>query len=129
MDLRAAGGVLRQVIVPLAVAVVLSIATYALTASNTVPATKAGAGAQAVSGYTVSNVHYNLNASDPRNVDSVTFSVDAAPPAGATMKAKLQSAGTTWYTCTATGADLTCNTTSPQATASAADELSVIIGQ
>lgn len=129
MDVRPVGTVLRQLIVPLLAAVVLSLATYALTASNTVPVTKAGAGAQAVSGYTVTNVHYNLNASDPRNIDSVTFDVDAGPPAGATMKAKLEAAGTTWYACTASGVTLTCTTTSPQATAAAADELSVVVGQ
>ena len=129
MQVRATSGVARQLVVPLAVAFVLSIATYALTASNTVPATKAGTGATALAGYTVTNVHYNLNASDPRNIDAVTFTVDSAPPAGATMKAKLVSSGTTFYSCTASGANLTCATTSPQATAATADELTVVIGQ
>lgn len=129
MNIRTVGGVLRQTIVPLTVAVVLSVSTYSLTASNTVPVTRAGSGAEQVTGYTVSNVHYNLNANDPRNVDSVSFTLDAAPPAGATIKAKLQAASTTWYTCAASGADVTCNTSSPQATAAGADELSVVIGQ
>lgn len=77
----------------------------------------------------MSAVHYNLNASDPRNIDSVTFTVDTAPPAGATMKIKLTSAGTTFYSCTNSTTTLTCATTAPQATAAAADELTVIIGQ
>lgn len=129
MSLRAIAGAARQLVVPLAVAFVLSIATYALTASNTVPVSKAGQGAQAVSGYTVTNVHYNLNATDPRNIDSVTFTLDTAPPAGATMRIKLTSAGSNFYSCTASGADLTCATTSPQATAATADELTVIVSQ
>jgi hypothetical protein len=129
MQIRTFSVAARQLVVPLAVAFVLSIATYALTASNTVPASKAGDGATAVSGYTVSAVHYALNASDPRNIDAVTFTVDTAPPAGATMKVKLVSSGTTFYSCTASGANLTCATTSPQATAATADELTVVIGQ
>lgn len=129
MQIRTAAGAARQLVVPLAVAFVLSIATYALTASNTVPTSKAGTGATAVSGYTVSAVHYGLNATDPRNVDSVTFTLDTAPPAGATMKVKLNQAGPTFYSCTNSGANLTCATTSPQATAATADELTVVVGQ
>lgn len=129
MRLRIVAGAVRQLVVPLTVAFVLSITTYAFTASNTVPATKAGTGATAVSGYTVTNVHYNLNASDPRNIDAVTFTVDTTPPPGATMKAKLVSSGTTFYSCTNSGANLTCATTSPQATAATANELTVVIGQ
>lgn len=129
MQIRPLAGAARQLVVPLAVAFVLAVATYALTASNTVPVTRAGSGAQQISGYTVSDVHYTLNGTDPRNVDAVTFTLDAAPPAGATMRAKLQAAGTAWYTCTASGANLTCATTAPQATAAAADQLTVVIGQ
>lgn len=119
----------RQIVVPVATAFVLSVATYALTASNTVPTSKAGTGATAVSGYTVSAVKYTLNASDPRNLDAVAFTVDTAPPAGATMKVKLNAASTTFYTCTNDAANLTCATTAPQATVAQADELTVIIGQ
>ena len=129
MQIRTVAAATRQLVVPAAVAAVLSVATYALTASNTVPATKAGSGAQAVAGYTVTNVHYALNGTDPRNVDSVTFTVDTAPTSGATIKAKLTAAGTTWYTCTNSTTTVTCTTTSPQATAATADELSVVIGQ
>lgn len=130
MALRWMGALLRRAAAPMAIAVGLGSTSYVLSASNTVPATRAGAGAQVVSGYVVSNVHYNLNASDPRNVDSVTFDLDAAPPLGATMRTKVQStAGASWYACTASGAAVTCPTTSPQVTAASADELTVVIGQ
>lgn len=119
----------RQLVVPFAVACVLSVATYALTASNTVPASKAGSGATAVAGYTASAVHYTLNETDPQNIDAVTFTVDTAPPAGATMKVKLVAAATDFYSCTNSTTTVTCVTTSPQATVASADELTAIIGQ
>ncbi len=106
---------------------VLVAGTYAYTAANTVPASKAGDGSGAVSGYTVSVVHYNLNASSPQNVDSVTFTLDAAPATGSTIKAQVD--GTNWYTCTNVTTAVTCTTTSPQATVLGATSLRVIVAQ
>lgn len=103
--------------------------TYAMTASNTVPTSSAGAGSGTISGYTVSAVHYALNSSNPQNIDGVTFTLDSTPPAGSTVKVKLVAAGSTYYSCTNTGADVSCTTTSPQATVSAADQLLVIAAQ
>ncbi|HZD17428.1 MAG TPA: hypothetical protein VE669_04740 [Actinomycetota bacterium] len=102
--------------------------TYAVTAANTVPASKAGDGAGAVSGYVLSSVHYNLNATSPGNVDSVTFTLDSAPPAGSTLKAQLDAAGS-WYACTNVGTAVTCDTTAPQATVLAVTQLRVVIAQ
>ena len=112
----------------IAVAAVI-VNSFALTASNTIPDSVAGAGSAAISGYTVSTVHYNLNATNPQNIDSVTFNVDIAPPAGATLKAKLVAAGSTYYSCTNVSTAVTCTTTSPQATVSASDQLLVIAAQ
>lgn len=109
-----------------AAAVLVIAATQAFTASNTVPGTKAGDGLGTITGYVVSSVAYTLNATDPTKIDAVSFTLDAAPAAGATIKAKLVSAGSTWYSCSATGTSVTCNTTSPQATVSSADELRVV---
>ena len=100
----------------------------AMTAANTVPASKAGAGAGAISGYTVSAIHYNLNATNPANIDSVTFTLSAAPAAGATVKIKLVAAGSTWFSCTMSGTpatDASCTTTG--ATVVAADQLDVVV--
>jgi hypothetical protein len=105
---------------------VLVAGTYAYTAANTVPASKAGDGSGAVSGYTVSAVHYNLNASSPQNVDSVTFTLDSDPGSG-TIKAQVD--GTNWYTCSHVTTAVTCTTTSPQATVLGATSLRVIVAQ
>ena len=47
----------------------------------------------------------------------------------ATHMASLGADGSTWYTCTNSGASVTCATTSPQASASAANELRVVVAQ
>lgn len=107
-------------------AVLVIAATQAFTASNTVPGTKAGDGLGTITGYVVSSVAYTLNSTDPTKIDAVSFTLDAAPAAGATIKAKLVSSGSTWYSCTATGTNVTCNTTLPQATVSGSDELRVV---
>lgn len=106
----------------------LVVGAFALTNSNTVPATQAGDGAGAISGYVVSSVKYNLNASNPSNIDSVTFNLDSTPVAGSTLKMQLAAAGS-WYTCTNVAAAITCATTSPQATVATATTLRVIVAQ
>ena len=108
-----------------AVAAVVAPASYAFTASNTVPATNAGSGSGTISGYTVSNVSYTLNAANPQNVDQVAFTI--APTTG-TVKAQLVSGGA-WYACTNTAGSVTCATTSPQATAAAVNQLTVVAAQ
>ncbi len=100
--------------------------TLALTAANTVPGSKAGDGTGAVTGYVLSSIHYNLNATNPANVDSLTFTLDSAPVAGSTIKTQLAPAGS-WYTCTNTGTAVTCTTTSPQATVLATTALRVVV--
>ena len=108
-----------------AVAAVVAPAAYAFTASNTVPGTSAGSGSGAISGYTVSNVSYTLNAANPQNVDQVAFTI--APTTG-TVKAQLVSGGA-WYACVNSAGSVTCATTSPQATAAAVDQLTVVAAQ
>ncbi len=80
-----------------AVAVLASVlvaGTYAYTAANTVPDTKAGDGSGNVTGYVVSGVHYTLNATTLTNVDSVTFTLDSAPPAARPSRSKWIPTGT-----------------------------------
>lgn len=109
-------------------AAVLVLGTFGFTAANTVPATKAGDGSGAVSGFVVSSIKYNLNATSPGNVDSVTFTLDPTPPVGSTMKIQLAPAGS-WYPCTNSGANITCGTTSPQATVAAVTNLRIVVAQ
>ena len=110
----------------LILAALLALAVYAFAAANTVPATKAGDGSGAISGYTISAVHYGLNATNAANIDSVTFTLNSTPAAGSTMKIQLVAAGS-WYSCTNVAADVTCTTTTPQATVLAADNFRVVV--
>jgi ABC-type glycerol-3-phosphate transport system substrate-binding protein len=105
------------------VAAAAGTAASGLTASNTVPSSVAGSGAGGISGYVVSAISYTLNATTPTNVDAVVFTLDAA---AGTVKAKLTTAGNTFYACTNVGFVWTCPTTSPQATVSAIDQLTVV---
>lgn len=88
----------------LIVSLVFATAAFAFAAANTVPDTTAGDGSGAISGYTVTNVHYNLNATNPGNVDSVAFTI--APTTG-TVKVQLDG---TWYDCTNTAGSVSCTT-------------------
>jgi len=104
-----------------ALVVVLSVTGYAFTASNTVPNATVGQGANVISGYALSAVAYNLNATTPTNLDSVVFTI--TPATATSVKAQL---GGTWYSCTNASGTVTCATTAPQATALAAVSLNVV---
>jgi hypothetical protein len=108
-----------------AITAVVAPAAYAFTAANTVPASSAGSGSGAISGYTVSNVAYTLNASNPQNVDQVAFTIS---PTTGTVKVQVVSGGS-WYACTNTAGSVTCATTSPQATAAGVNQLTVVAAQ
>ena len=116
----------RSVLAALVVAGVVGSAAYAFTATNTVPASTAGSGSGAISGYTVSAIAYTLNATTPTNLDAVTFTI--APTAASVVKIQLAAAGS-WYTCANAAGSVTCNTTSPQATVAAATNLTVVATQ
>ena len=107
------------------VVVILSAATYAFAAENTVPDTKAGDGTGTVSGYTVTDVVYTLTATTPTTLDSVSFDLGAAAATGK-VKAQLVATTGTWYTCTQVGVTTvwTCDTTG--LTASSIDQLRVV---
>jgi hypothetical protein len=108
-----------------AAAAVVAPAAYAFTAANTVPNSSAGSGAGTISGYTVSSVSYTLNGTNPQNVDQVAFTIS---PTSGTVKVQVVSGGS-WYACTNTAGSVTCATTSPQATAAAVNQLTVVAAQ
>jgi hypothetical protein len=123
-------------IVGVIAALAIGAGAYAFTASNTVPASTAGAGAGAVSGYTVTNLHYNLDATTPGNIDSLTFTISPAVPNSGSGKvvisAALSTGGPTNYTCTTdvtTGTTVTCATVSPQLTAALVTGITVVAAQ
>ncbi len=100
----------------------MGVAGFAFTASNTVPATKAGDGTGAVTGYALDSVHYGLNSLDPTKADTITFNLNSTPVAGSTIKAK---AGGTWYDCSNLVAVVTCTTTG--ATVASITSLEVVV--
>ena len=120
--------ILPRLTVVALVVVALSVGAFALTAANTVPDTKAGDGSGTITGYVATSVHYTLNGTDPSKLDSVAFTLDSTPAAGSTMKIQLAAAGS-WYSCTNAGANLTCATTSPQATVAGASTLRIVVAQ
>ncbi|MEJ5225136.1 MAG: hypothetical protein WHV44_11825 [Anaerolineales bacterium] len=90
---------------------ILVAAVYAFAATNTVPESGAGDGSGVVSGYTVSNITYTPNASNPSTLDSVSFSLTPTGGAGAptVVRASVDN-GTTWSAaCTLSGTTWTCN--------------------
>ncbi|MEK6754014.1 MAG: hypothetical protein AABZ00_17280 [Chloroflexota bacterium] len=102
--------------------VILSVAAYAFAAANTVPATKAGDGTGAVSGYTITSVVYTLNGTTPTTLDSVSFDLGAA---ATQVKAQLVATSGTWYACTLTaGTTWSCTTTG--LTVTSIDQLRVV---
>jgi len=124
-----------SVLLGLVIALAIGGGAYAFTASNTVPLTTAGAGAGAVSGYTVTNLHYVLDATTPANIDSLTFTISPADPSTGAGKvviaAALSTGGPNNYSCTTDtpGTTVTCATTTPQLTATLLTGVTVIAAQ
>ena len=104
---------------------IFAMAAFAFAASNTVPVSYAGEGVSVTSGYIVTNVAYNLNGTNPANIDSVTFTLNAA---ASSVEIRLVTPAGTYYSCTNTsGFNWSCDTTvTTQATVAAANELRVI---
>ncbi len=115
----------RRFAIAAAAAALSSLAAYAFTAANTVPTSNAGSGSGTISGYTVSNVSYTLNTTNPQNVDQVAFTIS---PTTGTVKVQLVSGGS-WYSCSNSSGSVTCATTSPQATAAGVNQLTVVAAQ
>lgn len=113
-----------RLILVVVLVVLAATGAYVFTASNTVPNTNAGSGSGTISGYTITNVAYNLNSSNYNNIDTVTFTI--APAAAGTVKIQLVTGGA-WYDCTNTAGSVSCNTTvGTQATVAPADNLTVV---
>ena len=124
-----------RLIVGLVASAAVAGGAYAFTAANTVPTSNAGSGSGAVSGYTVTNLHYTLDSTTPNNIDSLTFTVNPVIPSTSTGKvvvqAALSSGGPNNYTCTTNtaGDTVTCATTSPQLTADKLTTVTVVAAQ
>lgn len=94
--------------------VIIAGGAYAFAATNTVEDSAAGYKANVVPGYTVTDIVYDLDATDPTLVDAIKFAV--APSSGAVVAAivKVQTADAgAWTDCTlvagvAPSMDVTC---------------------
>jgi len=75
---------------------ILAASAIAFAAQNVVPSSRAGDGAGTISGYTVSNVAYTVDNTNPQNLAKVEFDLDAD---ATTVKVRLQSSGGNWYAC------------------------------
>jgi hypothetical protein len=113
----------RKVLAAVAVAGALST-TLAFTASNTVPASNAGSGSGAISGYTVSAVDYNLVSADPTKLTSVTFKLNGNVAASYDTKIQLSTGGI-WFDCTEGTYDATTALTPATCTFAAGSEPTV----
>ena len=89
--------------------------------------TPPGDGAGNITGYTVTEVSYDLNATDPAIIDGVAFTLNSAPETGSEIQVRLNSSSTDWYACTNVSAAVTCDTSgSPEITVVDADEPRVV---
>jgi len=103
----------------------LATVTYAYAAANTVPPSTAGDGAGAISGYTVSNIAYTLDATTPSKIAKITFTLSAA----ANVVQVSTTGASPYQSCTiAGGTSVTC-TFVTEPTVTAANSLEVIATQ
>ncbi|HEX3723237.1 MAG TPA: hypothetical protein VHV31_10620 [Nitrolancea sp.] len=90
----------------LAVLAILATAAYGFAANNSVPTTQAGDGSATISGFTITNVHYQIDPTDSTRISNVFFTTDAA---AGDVQAQLVASGA-WYTCaSASGLGLSWN--------------------
>jgi hypothetical protein len=109
---------------------IFASSAYAFAAANVVPESGAGDGSSTISGYTVSNVTYGLNAGNPANIDQVSFdlaSTTGKAGSATTVKVQLVTGGT-WFNCTP-GASLDWDCSIAGVTALAANNLHVVAAQ
>ena len=120
---------------------IFAVGGAAFTAANTVPATSAGEGASAISGFALTNVAYNLDAANPTNITiTATAANGDAVNTGLTTYVEFDNGTGNWYSCTRIGGiapahNISCDTTAAnpntavQLTVVLADNLTAIIAE
>ncbi len=104
--------------------IAFGIVTYAFAASNTISTRNVGEGAGVITRYSDIIPTYVLDQTNPQLIAGVNFNLSAD---AVSVKVKLNSTGTTWYTCTVTHSPpwpVSCTTTG--ATVQNADEFRVV---
>jgi hypothetical protein len=92
---------------------ILAASAYAFAADNSVEASKAGDGSEAISGYGITNINYELVSvdADPTDIDEVKFTIDTAPGANGEVFIQLNSVAGTWFPCDVSGGTaIVCDT-------------------
>lgn len=107
---------------------IVAVSALGFAATNTVPSSNAGDGSGTVSGYTISNIHYNLNATNPATADSVVFDISPAVPSGGTVEISFDG-GSTWPATCGTGGTITCTFSTPQSIGAGFTSLRVVAAQ
>jgi hypothetical protein len=112
---------------------ILVASAFAFADSNFVPESGAGDGDGDISGYTVSNIDYTLNA-NPTLIDTVEFDIDPTAPSTANapdvVKIQFNNAGS-WYDCdaTTTSGHAVCNVSAGSVTVLSATNLRVVAAE
>ncbi|HEY5477967.1 MAG TPA: hypothetical protein VIK11_14785 [Tepidiformaceae bacterium] len=88
-----------MVAMALAMTAVVSV-SYAFAANNPVDPSQAGQGKTAISGFTVTNISYAPDGTDPQTLNEVQFDTDNSPTATYTAKVQLDASSLVWYACT-----------------------------
>jgi hypothetical protein len=112
----------------LVIALILSVTTYAFAAANTVPATNAGDGSTAISGYTIGSVTYTLDSSDPSKIKTVSFTATPISGGAAATSASIQLTSGNWISCSLATGTFSCDVNGT-VTAAAASTLRVVAVQ
>jgi len=120
-------------------AVIGSIAAISVTGSAFTEAlagdqsSKTATAATVIGAYTVNNVTYTLNGTTPTNIDAITFKIIAPGAQPTFVKAQAVNPGGTFYNCTTVlnvaDYDATCNSTSPQLTVAAANQMTIVVSK
>ncbi len=111
--------------------VILATAGFGFAASNSVPESRAGDGEGVISGFTITNISYSVNTTDPSMLSEVSFTVNGGTVVPGDVWVTLVDGSTTWDDCTASsGATMPANfTCAVNVAVLAADELRVVAAQ
>jgi len=112
---------MRCILASLFAGVIVIPIAPALTSAHT--SGPAGEGAAAISGYTISQVRYTPDASDPRKLASVSFAID--PAQARTVNVRL-SAGDDWHSCSVASGQVDCQLSASEPTIASLTALDVI---
>ena len=113
----------RSILLSALLVAILACGAYAFTASNTVPASTAGSGSGAVSGYTAAGITYALTSGDPSTIDEIEFTLN--PTSTSTVRVKAGTAGS-WKICPNSSGTVTCDYSAAPISLSAIDNLTVV---